>query len=294
MIYKLSIKDPAKTPVRWLAKVDAIQQQRVFEFRPGLNILWGRNGSGKTSLTKVLARLFHCEQGNHPLVTEESLRQLTGDGTLEAADIRKGLQVVHDGQGVRHFDPGSAVGLMGGLAAFDWDFGAEGISNAMFKGSAGQTTMFRFDRIAEEIVASEVPKVAWKFPRDRAAKDTLGQRVALAAHLLESNAEKGPPTILLDEPERSYDLNTQIGIWRFLRAYSDQVQFIVASHSLFALKIPEAHYIELSPGYLEGAEKALEVLQKWSAEKPPKVSREKTAIAQRNAKARREKKLRGD
>lgn len=69
MIYKLSIKDPAKTPVRWLAKVDAIQQQRVFEFKPGLNILWGRNGSGKTSLIKVLARLFHCEQGNHPLVT---------------------------------------------------------------------------------------------------------------------------------------------------------------------------------------------------------------------------------
>lgn len=290
MIYKLHIKDPSKTPVPWLAKVVALKQQRVFEFKPGLNILWGRNGSGKTSLTRVLARLFHCEQGNHPLVTEESLRRLVGDSTLEAADIQKGLQVVHDGQGVRHFDPGSAVGLMGGLAAFDWDFGSEGLSNAMFKGSAGQTTLFRFNRLAEEIVASEVPKVAWKFPRERTGKDTWGQRVRLAARLLEGSATRGQPTILLDEPERSYDLNTQISIWRFLRSYSDQIQFIVASHSLFALKIPEAHYIELSPGYLTGAEAALEILQKWPTEKPPKVSRGAAAEARSAVQKRQEKK----
>jgi energy-coupling factor transporter ATP-binding protein EcfA2 len=294
MIYKLCIKDSAKTPVQWLAKVDALKQRRVFEFKPGLNILWGRNGSGKTSLTKVLARLFHCEQGNHPLVTQESLRQLVGDGALEAADIQKGLQIVHDGQGVRHFDPGCAVGLMGGMAEFDWDFGAEGISNTMFKGSAGQTTMFRFDRLAKEIVASEVPEVSWKFSRKRAGKDIWGQRVTLAARLLEGNAPKGQPTILLDEPERSYDLNTQIGIWRFLRAYADQIQFIVASHSLFALKIPEAHYIELSPGYLTGAEAALGILQTWPTEKPPKVSREAATKARGAVKKRKEKKTRGD
>lgn len=294
MIYKLSIKNPAKTPVRWLEKIDELKQPRVFEFKPGLNILWGPNGAGKTSLIKVLARLFHCEQGNHPLVTEESLRELVGDGTLEASDIQKSLQVIHDGQSVRHFDPGIAVGLMGGMAAFDWDFGSEGLSNAMFKGSAGQTTMFRFDRIAEEIIAAEVPEVAWKFPRGRADKDTWGRCVALAAHFLQSNAPKGQPTILLDEPERSYDLPTQISIWRFLRAYADKVQFIIASHSLFALKIPEAHYIKLSPKYLANSERALEILQKWPAEKPPKVSDEKTAAAQRNVRERREKKAHDD
>jgi energy-coupling factor transporter ATP-binding protein EcfA2 len=170
MIYRLNIEDPAKTPVKWLAQVAAFKQPRAFEFKPGLNILWGRNGSGKTTLTKVLARLFHCEQGNQPLVTEESLRELTCEGTLEAADIRKGIKITHDGQGVRHFDPGHAVGLMGGKAAFDWDFGTEGIVNAMFKGSAGQTTMFRFDSIINEIAAGEVPEVTWKFPRAQARK----------------------------------------------------------------------------------------------------------------------------
>jgi predicted ATPase len=175
MIYKLNIKDSAKTPVQWLAKVDALKQRSVFEFKPGLNILWGCNGSGKTSLTKVLARLFHCEQGNHPLVTHESLQQLVGDGTLKTADIQNGLQIVHDGQGF---------------------------------------------------------------------------------------------------------------------ATLTQVQFIVASHSLFALKIPEAHYIELSPGYLTGAEAALGILQTWPTEKPPKVSREASTEARGAVKKRQEKKTR--
>jgi predicted ATPase len=294
MIYKLHILDAARTPLRWLAGVDTFKQPRVFEFKSGLNILWGRNGSGKTSLIKILARLFHCEQSGQPVVTEESLRQLTGDDLkLTPDEIQESLQVDHDDQGVRHFDPGHAVGLMDRAAAFDWDFGAEGLNNVMFRGSAGETTLFRFDRLAEEIVARKVPKVSWKFPRERAGKNTWGQRVTLAAHFLEGHAPRGQPTILLDEPERSYDLNTQIGIWRFLRAYSDQVQFIVASHSLCALKIPEANYIELSPAYLASAEKALDVIQKWPTEKPPKVSKEKTTRAQGNVKKRERPKAHG-
>jgi energy-coupling factor transporter ATP-binding protein EcfA2 len=285
MIYKLDLLDPTKTPVPWLARIDALAKPRAFEFKPGLNILWGRNGSGKTSLTKVLARLFHCEQGNQPIVTQESLHELTGGG-FEPVDLKKGLTVKHDGQGVRHFDPGHAVGLIGGAAAFDWAFGNEGIANAMFKGSAGQTTLFRFDRLITEIVAGEVPEVTWKFPRDHNS-GVWAARVKLASSFLKANADKGQPTILLDEPERSYDLNAQVGVWRFMRAYADQVQFIVASHSLFALKIPDAHYIELSPRYLAGSEDVLEILQKWPEERPRKPSKEEAKAAHEAVKKRR-------
>ncbi len=271
MIYKLDILDPTKTPVPWLASIDAFKKPRAFEFKPGINVLWGRNGSGKTSLTKVIARVLHCEQGNHPVVTQESLSDLVG-GSFDGIDPKQGLAITHDGQGARHFDPGHAVGLMGGGAAFDWDFGTEGISNAMFKGSAGQTTMFRFDRLVNEIVAGVVPTVEWKFSRE-GRTGIWRDRIKLAEHFLKGRADEGQPTILLDEPERSYDLNAQVGVWRFLRAYADQVQFIVASHSLFALKIPDAHYIELSPRYLAGSEAVLEILQKWPEEKPKKPTK---------------------
>jgi len=285
MIYKLNLIDPAKTPVSWLPRVEALAKPREFEFKPGINVLWGRNGSGKTTLTKVLARLFHCAQGNQPLVTQESLLELTG-GSYASVDLKQGLSIKHDGQGVRYFDPGQAVGLMGGMAAFDWDFGREGIANAMFKGSAGQTTLFRFDRLMNEIATGVVPEVDWKFSRDKGS-GRWKDRVDLAMHFLAGNAAKGQPTILLDEPERSYDLNAQLGVWRFLRAYSSEVQFIVASHSLFALKIPDAHYIELSPAYLVGSEAVLEILEKWPAEKPKKLAKDEAKIEHVKAKKRK-------
>jgi predicted ATPase len=278
VIHKLDILDSTKTPVSWLSKVEAFKKPCSFEFKPGLNVLWGRNGAGKTSLTKVLARLFHCEQGNQPIVTQESLAELVGGRVMDDVDVKKGLKIEHDGQGVRHFDPGHAVGLMGGGAAFDWAFGREGVINTMFKGSAGQTTMFRFDRLINEIVAGAIPEVEWQFSRE-GRSGSWADRIKLASFFLKGNAEKGQPTILLDEPERSYDLNAQVGVWRFLRAYSDQIQFIVASHSLFALKIPDAHYIELSPRYLDGSKAVLDILQKWPEEKPAKPPKEAAKTA---------------
>ena len=177
---------------------------------------------------------------------------------------------------------------MGGGAAFDWAFGREGVINTMFKGSAGQTTMFRFDRLINEIVAGSIPEVEWQFSRE-GRSGSWADRIKLASFFLKGNAEKGQPTILLDEPERSYDLNAQVGVWRFLRAYSDQIQFIVASHSLFALKIPDAHYIELSPRYLAGSEAVLEVLQKWPAERPQKPSKETVKAARESVKKSKER-----
>lgn len=270
MIYKIAIKDPTQTPVEWLQQVDAFKNPREVAFKPGLNILWGRNGSGKTSLTKVLARLFHCAQGGQPYITRESMIELFGHRSANI-DLQKGLEVTHDGQGVRYFDPGNTPGLMCNGTVFDWDFSAEGMRNVLFKGSAGQTTMFRFEQLLAEILAEKVPKVTWKIPRAN-LNSSQDQRVKLAAFFLEGNSGKGQPTILLDEPERSYDLNAQVGVWRFLRAYADRAQFIVASHSLFALKIPGAYYIELSPRYLSESEDMLEVLRGWPAEDPKKPS----------------------
>jgi predicted ATPase len=270
MIHSLDIRDPKLTPIEWLPKVEALAAPRTFEFKEGLNILWGRNGSGKTTVLKLLSRLLHCDQGGRPVVTARSVQELCGAFRGEEVDIKKGIRLKHDGQGVRHFDPSHAVGLEGGMSSFDWDFGSAGIMNAMFKGSAGQTTLFRFEELLGAIMRREVPEVEWKIRRER-SNDTYRKWLGIAEHFLAGSGAKGQPTVLLDEPERSYDINAQVGCWRMLRAYAPQTQFIVASHALFALKIPEAHYIGMSPGYLDGSLKALDVLSGWSAERPQPV-----------------------
>lgn len=73
---------------------------------------------------------------------------------------------------------------------------------------------------------------------------------------------------MLDEPERSFDLQMQVAIWRLIRAYSAKVQFIVASHSFYALGLPETNYIDMTPGYLELSARCKDLLSLWVDEKP--------------------------
>jgi predicted ATPase len=270
MIHSFDIKDPAKTHIPWLAKVPALAKPRTFEFGPGLNVLWGPNGSGKTTVVKALARLFHCEQGGVPFVTETSLQELfygPRSRIKEPSDLLEGMVLQHDGQGVRYFDPSVATGLAAGGAAFDWDFGTEGLSNVMFKGSAGQTTMFRFDSLLKAMRFGQVPEVKYKVHEDR-VNDVWAGYLRVAKKFLDGSGEKGLLTILLDEPERSFDLPTQVAIWRYIRSYAAKFQIIVASHSFFALNIPEAKYIEMGSGYLSRSLACLALLQKWGEEDP--------------------------
>lgn len=272
MIHSLQITDPKATPITWWGKVEALAHPRTFEFKPGLNILWGRNGSGKSTLIKLFAMLFHCEQSGSPVLTETSISNLFSSLSIsqqrKPESVLAGIKVDHDGQGVQFFDPSKAAGLSHGGAAFDWDFGMEGVLNATYKGSAGQTTMYRFDRLLNSLVHREpAPPLERRLDMDRV--NALWKERILAANLiLEGKGEKGPPTILLDEPERSYDLPTQVSLWRFLRAAAGTHQIIVASHSLWALRIPGANYIELSPGYLEESGHALASLENWPNENP--------------------------
>lgn len=261
MIRSFEIKLPDQTHIPWIPKVPALAKARRFEFTPGLNILWGRNGTGKSTIIKAIARLLHCEQSGTTHVTGTSLNTLfEGRRFGKQESLKDAVAIDHDGQATRYFDPSNAVGLIGGMAAFDYDFGLEGIHNAIFKGSAGQTTMFRFDKLIAEIIEDVVPKVERQVPPS--------DRTAVADFFLKGSGENGPPTILLDEPERSLDLPNQVAVWRLIRAASSKVQFIVAAHSLYGLNLPEANYIELDDQYLGQSLICLSMLSKWRNEKP--------------------------
>lgn len=254
MIRSFTVVDPAKTHIGWWDKIEAFKKPRTFEFTRGLNVLWGRNGSGKTTLIKALARLTHCEQSGSPVVTWSSMNELQRGIGDNLGPLKKAIKLSQDGQGVRYFDPSNKVGIIGG--SFDDDFFEMGLRNTMFRGSSGETTLMRFNDLFGDIIEGQVPKVEIRQHRD--------DRLVHIKHFLKGTGKKGPPTILLDEPARSLDLPMQVKLWHIIRAYAPQVQFIVASHSLFALRIPGANYIELSAGYLDSALQCLDLLaNRW-------------------------------
>ena len=290
MIYSLDIKVPNHTPVKWLGDVPTLKEPKAFTFTPGLNILWGRNGSGKSTLLKLMSMLLQCDQGGVPLVSETSISELCErmafGGKLTKAQLLKSVKLVHDGQGVRLFDPSKVRGLIPGGAAFDDDFFGAGVNNMMFKGSAGQTTMFRFAEVLEQCrYGVPAPEVNTKVRRQY-INSTWQEWYDIAMEFLKGTAKKGPATILLDEPERSFDLPLQAQCWRFIRAAARSHQIIVASHSVFALNIPEASYVEMEAGYLEASKKSVGLLPTWADEKPEMPPPRKKEVPAETAKTK--------
>lgn len=264
MISAIRVTDPSRCCVVHWEKVAALKGLDRLEFKPGLNILWGPNGCGKSTVLTLLARMLHCEQGNRTVVTQTSVQAVftvpykNYPNGFRSEEFPDGVVPVHDGQATLHFDPGHAVGLIGG--SFDWDFGTEGIHNAISRGSAGETSMRRMNDVLTHVVKPETfPRVEWKEQKPEGEpgpkEHSWTKKLRQVATFLDGTLERGQPTVLLDEPDRSLSIKLQAGLWHNLAArYAGNVQVIAASHSPFALRLPGAHYIDLSPGYLAECE----------------------------------------
>jgi len=236
MIHAAFIKNVNKTPCKWWPKVEGLKRRKTLRFKAGLNILWGRNGTGKSTLLTALARYFHCEQGGHSVVTGNSVRAMSLD--LFRDDLCTGMKVEHDGQPVFYVNPSQAIGLIGGGAGFDDDFFMEGVMNTTAHISAGQTTLMRTNMVMKKLKEG-VKEIEFK------QKPPEG----IEKMLKPTSDEKGPVTILLDEPDRSMDIDFARQLWDLLPLLARERQIIVATHHPFALgcdnEVYQANFIDL-------------------------------------------------
>jgi predicted ATPase len=196
----------------------------TFSFQPGLNLILGPNGIGKSSILTCLAKYFCCYQGGVQKITDTALSFETPPS---------GLVVEHTGDPVLFADSSKQVGVVGGC--FDFDFIQEGIREASVCFSHGQRTMTRLEQMVEVLIKKSTPAVP------------VSEKVP---HLQGSGQPTGGVTLLVDEPEKSLDIRTQIHFLLFLRKHALVTgnQILVATHCPFALYLP-AHVIELEEGY---------------------------------------------
>lgn len=261
MIYDLVIDDPEATPVLHWEKVPFLSEVKSISFRPGLNILFGQNGTGKSTIIEGMARLLHCREMNWPVVTRHSVSLFArSDGILAT-----GLRLEHDGQPARYLGIEPAAIVPDAKATekitIVMQEGRATRGRAATKMSSGQASVAKLIRFLKH----DAVKTRYKLktsdvgPAMKATWDAAVASVKGGKHVAGTPKQQ---IVLLDEVDHNLDFAHQAMVWKTLRALVDEGkhQVIIASHSPFAVNVPGAHYIETSPGYLDAARKALRML----------------------------------
>lgn len=240
-------------------EVPFFKGRRRLDFKPGLNVLVGPNGCGKSTVLKILAESMCALQGGVSAVTETAVHQGIdmGRGSTGMRD-KLGLKVAHDGQPVMFCDPRQTVGLLAG--AFDDDFFDQGVAETLARGSHGQTALRRMGGALAIVHGKAVFPASVRRTMSASNVNSMWQEaLALLDKRLVPTVPRGQASLLLDEPEANYSVQWQARLWEMLAqpVVAKRFQIIVASHSVFAMGIPHANYIDFVPGFRQDVENIL-------------------------------------
>jgi predicted ATPase len=252
-------------PVRWWTKVEHLKRLQELSFTPRLNIIWGPNGSGKSTLLTAIANVTHSKAGGRSVVTHQSLLELRSNKRVKwnEPDALNGLAVYGDGKSVLYYSPMDSIGLIGGMAGFDDDFFSEGmVSIGHTHISSGQSAQAKL----HQVVKHQDEPVKWKH-KLIGDSDVCRFAYAFAQETFSKRCAAGPQTLLMDEPDAHLDWPNKLKFWDTMRQ-TQKFQLIIATHSPFALRLPNVNYIELEEGYGDKCREALLLSGLWHPNYP--------------------------
>jgi ABC-type transport system involved in cytochrome c biogenesis ATPase subunit len=220
-------------------------------FTPGLNILVGANGSGKSTIIKACAA--------YSSVVEEGWSRLLSP--LEAGGLG----------GYPQF-PEAYAHKLGFKAEVAWDGEMSYLQNTeqsdvrdastpekiMLKLSGASSGEYRLDMLHQAIksfAGHHLPK--FEMPAGP-ANDTWKTCYQRQLDYINKLPKTGRQTLLLDEPERSLSVENQLMLWaETIPFLAQHCQILIASHSIASLFYDKANIIETTPGYVDKSRKLL-------------------------------------
>lgn len=246
MVYKVVIKDNKNSPIRYLPDLNDFQNGREYIFKPGVNIIVGENGCGKTTLMNIIKKYLmvdytDCDKGEYRCninsLYEDTLnKRCLLDGVDVYADYQRNtFRLSHAGekekdQAVKTFE----------------DFGA------MFSqkhSSTGESVLVAINSLFSHMFSKKA-QLTYNYSQFKESDPLYWEYVK--SHQQEGSDEW---TILMDEPDRNLDIENINQIKGILSFHKPQTQMIAVIHNPLLIcslsKKKDINIIEMTEGYVD-------------------------------------------
>ncbi len=237
MLNRLIIKDKSKLFYNYVEHLDLPEE---IEFKPGLNILIGPNGCGKTTVLNLIRRYAHCfkkyvsDPVNDKLIT--NYRGTFQDGADLIADYTKPVFNLRDSSSLEEHES------LESFQNFTQNYVRRSHSSGEDKHFTMATlmkTMFEEDHISEFNLLDKFDgEIGEYYKRNHVPGDAF--------------------TVLMDEPDSNFDIKKLSELHKMLSFSRKDTQLIVVLHNPALIYKLKGNFIEFVPGYLDKIKEFIE------------------------------------
>lgn len=256
MVYKIVIKDNTKSPIKYLSDLDTFNNGTEYIFKPGVNIIVGENGCGKTTLMNLIKKYLlvdytECDKGAY----RSNINSLYGN-MFEKDKLLDGVEVYADyhKNTFRLSHAGEKEGQQA-LETFE-DFGT------MFTqrhSSTGESVLVAIQFLFNYMFSKKA-KLTFDYNQFKES-DPL-----YLEYINKHRIEGDEFTILMDEPDRNLDIENINQIKSILSYHKEYTQIIAVVHNpllIYTLsKNKDINFIQMTEGYIHKIQSIIRTLVK--------------------------------
>ena len=255
MVTKVVINNNEDTPIGYLPKLRAFKNGRTYEFKPGVNIIVGKNGCGKTTLMNLIRKyllvdLSECSAGEWNSNINDVCFGLGGDkhmygGAGVYADYQRNtFRMCHAGERTHNEAVFADEHSVDEFFGQKWASTGEGVLKSL-----------------ESLFARMFSKGAQlKFDYTQFKDNYRPYMEYILDHVIEGDEW----TVLMDEPDRNLDIENIGQIRGILDIHKPHTQIIAVVHNPLLIcalaKNTEVNFIEMTRGYVNKVKKLVKEL----------------------------------